>query len=92
MTDDPVNDDFEEIRRLKSLAPLFRKGWAKLHPMPEKDSALIDQAFSQLEHGKKAKAIRAKTKKSTKVQVLRKSTKKKPDQSQSETQGPSHSH
>lgn len=93
MTDDTVNADFEEIRRLKTLAPLYLKGWEKLHPMPEKDRALIEQAFTKTLHGNKTQATEAPKKKPTKTLTKRKATTTtQPDQSQTKTQGPSHSH
>ena len=93
MTDDSVNADFEEIRRLKALAPLYRKGWEKLHPMPEKDRALIEQAFTKSIHGQQVQATAAQIKKSATPRIQRKVAKKeKPDQSQTKAQGPSHSH
>ena len=37
-----------EIARLKKVvSPLFQKGWAEAHPMPDKHRAMIEQAFSQ---------------------------------------------
>ena len=93
MSDDSLDADLDEIRRFKALAPLFRKGWAKLHPMPARDRALIDAAFSQTQEGTKAQITKAQKEKSTIVPVRRKSaTKEQPEQSQPKKQGPSHSH
>ena len=93
MSDDPVNADFEKIRRLKSLAPLFRKGWEKLHPMPEKDRAMIEQAFSKATHSQKTQTAEAQQMKPAKAITQRKAaTQAKPKKSQTKKQGPSHSH
>jgi|GEM_PF-2585813 len=93
MSDDALKNELDEIRRFKALAPLFRKGWAKLHPMPARDRALIDAAFSQTAELKKAPLTKAPPKKGTVVPFRRKSaTKEQPEQSQTKKQGPSHSH
>lgn len=49
MAEDPnIEANFAEIARLKqSVSPLFQKGWAKAHPMPEAHRAMIEKAFSQ---------------------------------------------
>lgn len=49
MANDPNEEaNLAEIARLKQVvSPLFRKGWAKAHPMPEKHRAMIEKAFSQ---------------------------------------------
>jgi hypothetical protein len=54
MANDPeVEANFAEIARLKKVvSPLFQKGWAKAHPMPEKHRAMIEKAFSQKEKEK----------------------------------------
>lgn len=93
MSDDSLDADLDEIRRLKALAPLFRKGWGKLHPMPARDRALIDAAFSQTVELTKAPLTKAPTKKGTVVPLRRKpASKEQPEQSQTKKQGPSHSH
>jgi len=93
MSDDSVNAELEEIRKLQSLTPLFRKGWAKLHPMPEKDRALIEQAFSKATHSQKAQTADAQKMKAAKAITQRKSpTKANSKKSQTRNQGPSHSH
>ena len=91
MSNDPLKNDLDEIRRFKALAPSFRKGWAKLHPMPARDRALIDAAFSQTQEGTKAQITKAQKPKGTIMPFRKKSaTKEKPEKSQ--TKGPSHSH
>ena len=93
MSDDLIKADSAEVRRLKSLSPLFLKGWAKRHPMPERDRALIEQAFSQPKAQTKEKAAKTPTKTAKTDRVRRKSaTKAKSDHPQTKTQGPSHSH
>lgn len=93
MSDDPLKGDLDEIRRFKALAPLFKKGWAKLHPMPARDRALIDAAFSQTQEGTKAQITRTQKTKGTIVPFRKKSaTKAKPAKSQTKAQGSSHSH
>ena len=93
MSDDSLKGDLDEIRRFKALAPLFQKGWAKLHPMPARDRALIDAAFSQTQELTKAPLTKAPTKTSTVVTFPRKSAPKaKPAKSHTKPQGPSHSH
>ena len=49
MANDPNEEaNLAEIARLKQVvSPLFQKGWAKAHPMPEKHRAMIEKAFSQ---------------------------------------------
>ena len=49
MANDPNEKaNLAEIARLKQVvSPLFQKGWAKAHPMPEKHRAMIEKAFSQ---------------------------------------------
>ena len=93
MSDDPVNAELEEIRKLQSLTPLFRKGWAKLHPMPEKDRAMIEQAFSKATHSQKTQTADAQKMKPAEAITPRKATTQtKPKKPQSKKQGPSHSH
>lgn len=91
MSDDPVNAELAEIRKLQSLTPLFRKGWAKLHPMPEKDRALIERAFSKATHSQKTQTADAQTMKPAKAITQRKAGAKS-KKSQTKNQGPSHSH
>jgi hypothetical protein len=91
MSDDPVNAELEEIRKLQSLTPLFRKGWAKLHSMPEKDRALIDQAFSKATLSQKTQTADAQKMKPAKAITPRKAG-SKPKKAQTKKQGPSHSH
>ena len=86
-------DELDEIRRLRALAPLFRKGLAKLHPMPARDRALIDAAFSKTQAHTQATPTKAASKKGTVLPFRRKSvTKEQPEQSQTKKEGPSHSH
>ena len=93
MSEDSVNDTLEKYARLRTLSPLFLKGWAKLHPMPERDRDLIEQAFSQTKKATKEKAVKALSQKAKTGSVRKQSaTKAKPNQSQTKTQGPSHSH
>lgn len=93
MSDDLIKADSADIRRLKAISPLFLKGWTKRHPMPERDRALIEQAFSQPKTQTKAKATKTPTKKAKTDRVRRTSaTKAKSDHSQTKTHGPSHSH
>ncbi len=86
-----MNAELEEIRKLQSLTPLFRKGWAKLHSMPEKDRTLIEQAFSKATHSQKAQTADAQKMKPAKAITPRKA-RAKVKKSQTKNQGPSHSH
>ena len=93
MSDDLDEVELEAIRRLQSLTPLFRKGWPKLHPMPEKDRAMIEQAFSKATHSQKTQTSEAHKLKPAKAITQRKAaTQAKPKKSQTKKQGPSHSH
>lgn len=93
MTNDPAEADIQEIRRLKAFAPLFRKGWVKLHPIPDKHRALIDNAFSKSPQERAKQAAKAKLELSNKLRLEREEKKqKKSEQSQTQTKGPRHSH
>ena len=76
MAEDPnVEANFAEIARLKqAVSPLFQKGWANAHPMPEAHRAMIEKAFSQ----KQATSPTAKAVDEAKVQ--------KSDQEQAEAE------
>jgi hypothetical protein len=93
MSDNPPMDELDEIRRLRAMAQLFRKGLAKIHPMPARDRALIDAAFSKTQGITKATPTQAASKKGTVVPFRRKSVpKEQTKQSQTKKEGPSHSH
>ena len=91
MVDDPTEADFEEIRRLKALSPRFRKGWVKLHPMPEKHRELIAAAFRQPRQGQ-VKATAATKSKSAAALRRQQTEQKQSEDAQRKTQGPRHSH
>lgn len=89
MNDDSDNPHAEEMRRLKALAPLFIKGWAKRYPMPERDRALIDQAFGQSQPQVTQPSQPTTTKTRTQGNAA---TPTQPEQSPTQSKGPSHSH
>lgn len=93
MNDEPIDSDPEQTLRLTKIAPLFKKGWAKLHPMTEQHRALIKNAFQEA-HQARQEASQSPEIETVAPKVSRRQTKaqKPSEQSQTKRQGPHHSH
>ncbi len=92
MSDDPSEADLEEIRRLKSLSPLFRKGWEKQHPIPENNRAIVEKVFSKPLEERQKEFAKAELEKDQRIRAEQEVEKEQSEQSQTKDQGPSHSH
>ena len=92
MATDPAESQSEEARRLARLAPLFQKGWAKLHPLDERHHAQVEQAFAKVAQEKKGRSADVKETKANLNRMERERQKaKESEQAHSAPKGPQHS-
>ena len=74
----PIDPEEDELKRMRYVGELYRKGLVKLHPNSEKDRDFIRKAFAQqpalVEAEKKAARERAKEQKKQESEEAQKKT------------------
>jgi predicted Zn-dependent protease len=88
MPEDPLEAEFQILRRLKEVGAKFRKGWAKSHPIAEKHLAAVrTQVQKDWQEEKQSKST-------PKAESKKKSVKQEQEKTSEESQskGKSQSH